>query len=235
MAVKPKANFSTLCYTEAFTLHRSSDDADLLTTFSTIFTETTDSFEIGLAHDSTEFAKRQNLVDSGTSFYVRRTISGVNDPTFSETKDFAFTINFVDACRSANIVDSAITYPSVTWHADLTETLSVAAFKDSVDGATDLAGTGVYSTGLCGEKLVTLDPTIAFMTLTKDATDPVLNNFVIDYDQASATDSDVKLHTIGYTVTSKEYSALIPALTSSFSFEIVCPATITSSTLQQAM
>ena len=96
------------------------------------------------------------------------------------------------------------------------------AFTDSVDG-------GGYSTGICGEKQITLNPgSPAFLTLVPDSTDPTLNNFSIDYDQSAATESDIgTLFTVSYTVTIKEYSGITVDHTASFTFEIKCPSTYT--------
>jgi len=57
-----------------------------------------------------------------------------------------------------------------------TATLSIPAFTDSVDS------TDEYTTGICGEKKITLnDSTPSYLTLV-DGTDPVLDPFSIDYD-----------------------------------------------------
>ena len=116
---------------------------------------------------------------------------------------------------------------------DTTQQVIVPAYTDSVD--TD--GALSYSTGICGEKIVTLDPLIEFLTLTPDPSDPVLNAFTIDYNESSATEADIMLHTISYTVASKEYgSALIPDLTGgSFTLNILCPSVVTSSSVSQAI
>ena len=93
----------------------------------------------------------------------------------------------------------------------------VPAFTDDVDGSQNLANTGTYATGICGEKEVTLDAgTPAFLTLIPDSTNPVLNDFKIRYDEASAADSDVKTHTIHYTVTNKEYGTDIVSISGTF-------------------
>ena len=65
---------------------------------------------------------------------------------------------------------------------------------------------GIYTSGICGEKTVTLDAgSPLFLTLTQDATDPVLNNFIIDYDFSQAIEADIFAHTVSYTVVFKEY------------------------------
>ena len=71
--------------------------------------------------------------------------------------------------------------------------------------------------GICGEKEVTLDAgTPNFLTLTSDATDPILNPFTIDYDESLATYLDVMVHIISYTVAFKEYGGDIASHTGTF-------------------
>ena len=62
----------------------------------------------------------------------------------------------------------------------------------------------------------------AFISLTK-GTDPLTDPFTIDYDQSAATEADIGIHTISYTVTMTEYAALTTPITGSFTFEIECP------------
>lgn len=51
------------------------------------------------------------------------------------------------------------------------------AFTDSVDSG------GGHATGICGEKLVTLDaPIPPYLSITLDGVDPILNPFTIDFD-----------------------------------------------------
>ena len=69
------------------------------------------------------------------------------------------------------------------------------------------------------------------MTLTSDPSNPVLNSFTIDFDDSTATDDDVKIHTVNYEVEMIEYSGIVSKLTDSFTFEITCPASLTSSSL----
>lgn len=91
--------------------------------------------------------------------------------------------------------------------------------------------TGTYSTGICGEKTITLDAgTPSFLSLTPDILDPVLNPSTLAFDSASATGSDIGTYTIGYTVIFKEYPALA-ALTATFTFELKCPDSVVSSSL----
>ena len=95
----------------------------------------------------------------------------------------------------------------------------------------------VYPTGICGEKEISLDvggP--AFLTLTPNVIDPILNPFVLDYDDSLSIDTDVnKVHAIAYTVQFKEYSGIAPSKQTTFSFEVKCPATVVSSTLDIAI
>ena len=93
------------------------------------------------------------------------------------------------------------------------------AFTDNVAGS--------YSPGICGELRVTLDSPPAFLTLTADPVDPVTQPFSVIYTYSSGTavESDIKTHTINYTVTSVEYSTYVTAITGSFSLIIECPLT----------
>ena len=100
--------------------------------------------------------------------------------------------------------------------------VKVAAFVDSVDGARVLAGGAYYPKGICGEKEMTLDPgSPDFLTISADAVDPILNDLTISYDESKATLSDIKVHTINYTVVLKEYGADVTSLHGSFEIEIV--------------
>lgn len=59
MAAKPFATFDADCFSaQAFTLHRSSDDANLLTTFPNFITESADSFNVVLPDDPSVFTVR---------------------------------------------------------------------------------------------------------------------------------------------------------------------------------
>ena len=74
------------------------------------------------------------------------------------------------------------------------------------------------------------------MTLTADSSDPILNNFTIDYAQSSASESDIGSYKIGYEVSSKNYSSQVTSLTSSsFTFNILCPSLTTGSTESSAL
>ena len=100
-------------------------------------------------------------------------------------------------------------------------TLSVPAFTDSV------GDTGDFNLTICGEKKITLDEgTPSFLTLTY-GNDTIIDNFSINYDQATATESDLTIiHTVQYTVVFKEYEDNNPNTSySSFGFQILCPDT----------
>ena len=145
-----------------------------------------------------------------------------------------FTFELVDACIGATINTSAIGPLSAIWHTDSGSALNFAqtAFSDTVDTA------ATYPTGICGEKTVTLDAvtTPAFLSVVMDATDPVLNNFVVIYDYTAITpdEADIGVHTVTYTVEFKDDSRLA-TLTSTFTFEIQCPSAVVSSTLTQVI
>ena len=63
-----------------------------------------------------------------------------------------------------------------------------------------------------------------------DATDPILNNFSIDFDASLATDSDIGTIPISYTVSFKDYDGIATELTDSFNLELKCPSTFTEDT-----
>ena len=157
------------------------------------------------------------MYDDEKDYYFKITVTGKSSYTTSSNADYAFKVVFEDACRTATIIPQTITFPDLTWLLDTSYTEIVPAFGDDVDGATNLAGTGTYAAGICGEKEVTFDAgTPAFLTLTPDATDPILNAFTIYYDESLATESDIMIHTISYTVASKEYGGEMTSLTGTF-------------------
>ena len=122
-----------------------------------------------------------------------------------------------------------MTFP--IYRVDITKQFTFNAFTDSVDV------TGVYPTGICGEKEISLDiggPT--FLTLTPHVSDPILNPFALDYDDSLSIDADVNMvHAVAYTVQFKQYSAIAPEKKTTFSFEVKCPASVVSSTLDTAV
>ena len=89
--------------------------------FPSLFSQTSTEFTLAY-EDPSVFSDRQGLFDSGADFYVKRTLTGtVNSHSrFKNFLNFPFTIEFVDACRSATLIDQTITFPDVTWNADLT-------------------------------------------------------------------------------------------------------------------
>ncbi len=60
--------------------------------------------------------------------------------------------------------------------------------------------------------------TPSFLTLTADVTDPLINSMTLAFDSSLATESDIKSHTIAYTVSSKEYPTLVSDITGTFTF-----------------
>ena len=74
------------------------------------------------------------------------------------------------------------------------------------------------------------------MTLTPDVSDPILNPFTLDYDDSLSIDANVNMiHAVAYTVKFKEYFGIAPEKKTTFSFEVKCPATVVSSTLDTAI
>ena len=79
---------------------------------------------------------------------------------------------------------------------DTSMTYYVPAFTDTVGSS------GSYSTDICGAKSVTLNAiTPVFLNLTPDSIDPILGDFLIEFDASLATETDVGLYTVGYEVT----------------------------------
>ena len=105
------------------------------------------------------------------------------------------------------------------WTQDNTYSLSVPAFTDSIDVA------GGYARGICGEKIVTLDSSApSYLSISLDSVDPIMNPFMIEYDESLATEANIGVHSISYTVSFAEYSGIATDLTTeTFTFEITCP------------
>ena len=207
----------------------------MVTEYPSAFADTGSAFTLTLAYNDPDvFTIRQALYGTGTeSYYVKRTIQGLTNASIKAYDTYPFTITYSDDCLAATITPQSISFSDVTWTdgfaaADtwstpgiLEENHLVPAFTDSVDA------TGSYSTGACGEKVVTLDAAApAFMTVTPDA-DPISGQLTIKYAEADATKDDVELtgktHTVAYTVTSQEYDAQISSISDSFTVTIICP------------
>ena len=97
-------------------------------------------------------------------------------------------LTFLDDCRTANIIDQTIVYPSQEWHIDPDAPGSwselVPVFYDTVDD--------LLIKGLCGEKVITLDTgSGAYLTVTANVSDAINNDLVISYDQFLATEYDI--------------------------------------------
>lgn len=109
----------------------------------------------------------------------------------------------------------------MTWQFEINYQHSVPPFTDSVDA------TGSYSTGICGQKLVTLDAaTPPFLSVTPGA-NPVTDYFFINYDEAQASELDIGTHTITYTVEITDYAGITTVLTDTFEFTIQCSPSYT--------
>ena len=82
---------------------------------------------------------------------------------------------------------------------------TVPAFLDSVDAM------AIYEMGVCGAKIVTLDPsnTPSFLTLAMQQEGD--DSFTLVYSESMASESDIGLiHTIDYTVSFAHYSDINP-------------------------
>ena len=103
---------------------------------------------------------------------------------------------------------------------DISASISVPAFSDSVDF------NGGYTIGICGEKTFTFDFSYPFLTVIL-GTDPIINSLTIYYDHLLATESDIGLFYIPYTIKMAEYDGIVSDLSGSFSYQLLCPSTYT--------
>ena len=71
------------------------------TTFSSVISQSSTQFELTLT--GTDYSTRKDLYDSGTSYYIRRTLTGLYDTSITSFTDYSFTITYSDHCRSATI------------------------------------------------------------------------------------------------------------------------------------
>ena len=111
----------------------------------------------------------------------------------------------------------AITMERQEWRIDRTDSKVFTPFTDTTEG--------VKGIGVCGEKLVELDDdTPTFLTLTPGVWSyPNNADFTINFDDTTATEEDIKVHTINYSVSLVEYEGVVTPLEGSFEFEIYCP------------
>ena len=93
-----------------------------------------------------------------------------------------------------------------------------------------MANQAEYDYDICGEETISIVlPT--FLTLTTDyAADPTLPYTVL-FDDATATEHDIMVHTFDYTVELNEYDGIVATITETATFEIACPDLVTSSSL----
>ena len=76
------------------------------------------------------------------------------------------------------------------------------------------------------------DGSPSFLTLTQDETqDPIYEPYLLTYDESLATETDIKEHTINYTVSVPVYNGIIADLHGSFTFEILPPDEDSSPTI----
>ena len=146
-----------------------------------------------ISHTVANYENRLALFGGSGSYYFR----GVTDTmTPTQSSDFSFFVNYVDACRSSTIDTQVITLTAEKY--DISGIQRVPAFKDSIDTA------GVYATGICGEKQIILDASApAFLSIVPDRNNPETSPFSIAYDHTKAIESDIKTHTVAYTVVSR--------------------------------
>ena len=196
------------CLSVSWQAAKTVDSTDMVASKPAVYAISAASLDI--SHVVTDFLLRRDLFGT-LSLHFQGTVS---DSPPSSTSPFPFVVDFVDACRTATVVGQAITFSPVAWNVDLTASLSVPAFTDSVDS------TGTYTAGIFGVKTFALDAaTPSFLTLSPGA-DQLVDAYTIDYDQTAATESDIGVHTIDYTVTITEYTGIATVLASTFTFEI---------------
>ena len=122
------------------------------------------------------------------------------------------TVNFEGACESGTIVDQSIILDAAIRNFDPTKDYYIGPFLDTVD--TDVAFAYPFAQGACGEKEFDIPSLPAFLTLTI-GTDPLIDPITLHYDDSLATDDDIMVHEIQYTVTSADYSSW-PIVTGTF-------------------
>ena len=156
--------------------------------------------EISISHVVGNFDIRKTLFGK-TELKVRASLDTIS----TTTKNFSFTIDFVDACRSAKIIEQKVE-PSSPVYKESKEVTTVAkltAFIDTLDQAQ------TYQKGICGQKLFTLDAetTPKFLTvLITDDLDPINSDIEIRYNPALAKHDDVTVDfKIKFTVQFKEF------------------------------
>ena len=94
---------------------------------------------------------------------------------------------------------------------------------------------GSYAQGVCGELRIALNAgTPPFLSITADPSDPVTQPFSVNYDYTQANEVDIATHTVHYTVSSVRYSGMVVDHTGTFSFQIVCPDNVGTSTITTA-
>ena len=122
-------------------------------------------------------------------------------------------------------MDQNLDLDAKKWYQDPFFTKIFPAFTDTVDIT--------YPWGTCGFKIISLDtPAPAFLSVINSSAGVA---FAISYDWSAAVLTDIKVHTIPYTVTFLEYSSIAKAHTGSFTFEILCPDAPDSVTVNTAM
>ena len=114
---------------------------------------------MSVSHVVSNYSTRETLFGSTKHSIYSRTDTIPKE----KVRTFGFTINFVDSCRSAKIIEQTVQASSPIYRADK-EAITIAklsAYTDTLDQAQ------TYSKGICGEKLLVLDPdtTPKFLTV----------------------------------------------------------------------
>ena len=112
----------------------------------------------------------------------------------------------------------------IVWQLDTTDSKVFTPFTETTEEAKG-------KPGICGEKIVELDlDTPKFLSLRSGVWSyPNNADFTINFDDTYATEDEIKVHILNYTVSLVEYYGIVPAHHGSFEFEIRCPALMTSS------
>ena len=112
----------------------------------------------------------------------------------------------------------------IEWQLNTTDSKVFRPFTDTTEEAKG-------EPGICGEKIVELDEdTPPFLTLTSGVWSyPNNADFTINFDDSYATENDIKVHIINYTVSLVEYDGIVSPHHGSFEFDIRCSTLMTSS------
>lgn len=142
-------------------VHSETDELELTQAFPENF-QIQDSGSMVIKHTVSDFEERKAFyaLDPENSFYFQERLKSTFEAVGSK---YSFKILFTDACRSAQIADISIEFPSVTWLQDQIASIEIPELEDSV-------GSGGYDSDICGEKTFTLsEGSPSFLTVKREA------------------------------------------------------------------